>query len=459
MPRKFIFGDKAIVANNRAGKAVNIAPAMNLAGGTVNIMIWGEISEWWGVNSRDVYWALKGQNISQINVFISSPGGEIDQAFVIHDMLKGHPANVTAYLVGQCASAATVISCSADNVVMSNQCIFMIHKPSWICWGDADAMRKAGDILDKYQSLIINVYKRKTGLSDAELNTLMDEETWFEPTEALALGFVDKVVDNIEVDFLLPATGTEEANPKEDYYLEDASTYRVAAMAALAKGMRPFNKADIRKFTRKSTNTMFGKDFFSNILNALKSEKALAKNADVEALAETLAEDETLIEDLETAAIEDAVKKEVAKVKPAALTMESLVALVEKAGEDDKAKIAAALNIKPAEAKKPKGGEGADGEEGEEPGDGEEEDEAYGALNKKFEDLQAEFANLKKGGTATAPTNGKPPLKPKKDEGEGNGKVSDAQLKIANDSLAKGYITAEVYEKITGQKAPARKKG
>lgn len=454
MPRKFIFGDKAVVAHNRAGKAVNIAPAMNLAGGTVNIMIWGEISEWWGVNSRDVYWALKGQNISQINVFISSPGGEIDQAFVIHDMLKGHPANVTAYLVGQCASAATVISCSADVVVMSNQCIFMIHKPSWICWGDADQMRKAGEILDKYQSLIVNVYKRKTGLSDAELNTLMDEETWFEPTEALALGFVDKVVDNIEVDFLLPATGTEEANPKEDYYLEDVSTYRVAATAALAKGMRPFNKADIRKFTRKSTNTMFGKDFFQNILDSLNGKKALAKNANIEELAQDLADDEDLAGELQNEAIADAVKAEVAKVKPAALTMESLVALVEKAGDDDKAKIAAALNIKPAEAKKPKG-EGSEEETGEE----DEQDEAYGALNKKFEDLQAEFANLKKGGTATAPTNGKPPLKPKKDEGEGNGKVSDAQLKIANDSLAKGYITAEVYEKITGQKAPARKKG
>lgn len=457
MPRKFIFGDKAVVAHNRAGKAVNIAPAMNLAGGTVNIMIWGEISEWWGVNSRDVYWALKGQNVSQINVFISSPGGEIDQAFVIHDMLKGHPANVTAYLVGQCASAATVISCSADEVVMSNQCIFMIHKPSWICWGDADEMRKAGDILDKYQSLIVNVYKRKTGLNEAELNTLMDEETWFEPTEALALGFVDKVVDSIEVDFLLPATGTETANPKEDYYLEDASTYRVAAMAALAKGMHPFNKADIRKYSRKSTNTMFGKDFFQNILDVLNGKKALAKNANIEELAQELADDEDLAGELQNEAIADAVKAEVAKIKPAAaLTMESLVALVEKADDDAKAKIASALNLsKPAAAKKPKGeGEGEDGGEDEEE---EETEDAYAALNQKFADLQAEFANLKKGGSATAPTNGKPSLKPKKEDTE-PGKVSDAQLKIANDSLAKGYITPDVYEKITGQKPPARKK-
>lgn len=72
---KASFGKRAVVALDRAGKQVeNITPAMNLAGGTVNVMIFGEISEWWGVNKSDVYWALKDRQISQINVFISSPG-------------------------------------------------------------------------------------------------------------------------------------------------------------------------------------------------------------------------------------------------------------------------------------------------------------------------------------------------------------------------------------------------
>jgi len=458
MPRKFIFGDKAITATNRAGKPVNIAPAMNLAGGTINIMIWGEISEWWGVNSRDVYWALKGQNVSQINVFISSPGGEIDQAFVIHDMLHGHPANVTAYLVGQCASAATIIACSADEVIMSNQCIYMIHKPSWICWGDAEEMKKAAEILDKYQSLIINVYMRKTGMDAAALNTLMNAETWFEPSEALAMGFADKVVESIEVDFLLPTTGAEQ--PQEETTFSNTSTYRVAALAALEKGMRPANKADIRKLKlsrTKSTNVMFGTDFFTNILDFLQGKKALAKNANLDELAEELAEDEELAETLQNSAIENAVNTAVAKVKPTALTMESLVALVEKAGDDDKAKIAKALNIQPAESKKPKAGASAEGDD--EESEEEEGEDALTALTNQFTALQTELANLKKGGSATAPTNGKAPLKAKKDGEESTGKVSDAQLKIANDSLAKGYITAEQYEKVTGQKPPARKKG
>lgn len=454
MPKKFVFGKQAVTAFDRKGKALNVAPAMNLAGGTVNIMIWGEISEWWGVNSRDVYWALKGQNLSQINVFISSPGGEIDQAFVIHDMLLGHPANVTAYLVGQCASAATIVACAADEVVMSNQCIYMIHKPQWVCWGDADAMGKAEEILNKYQSLIVNVYKRKTGMDDKALNDLINEETWFEPTEALALGFVDEIVDSIQVDFLLPTTGADQMAGDEQYTFDNASTYRVAAMAALKQGLRPANKADIRKYSRtKLTNTMFGKDFFTNILNYLHGEKALAKTADVEELAETLAGDEDLVKNLEGAAIKNAVKEEVGKIKPEAITMEGLVALIEKASDEDKSKIAAALNIKPAESKKPT----AKKTDGDEDGDDSEEEEGedFAALNKKFDEMRAELAKLKKGGSPLTDTNGKSSVKPKSGAKE-EGKIPQAQIDIALNALKKGTITREQFKNITGQDVPAR---
>lgn len=453
MPKKFVFGKQAVAAFDRKGKALNVAPAMNIAGGTVNIMIWGEISEWWGVNSRDVYWALKGQNISQINVFISSPGGEIDQAFVIHDMLLGHPANVTAYLVGQCASAATIISCSADEVIMSNQCIYMIHKPQWICWGDADAMGKAQEILNKYQSLIVNVYKRKTGMAADILNDLMNEETWFEPTEALALGFVDRVVDTIEVDFLLPTTGTAQMDNPDTNTFDNTNIYRVAALAALQKGLTPYNKAAARKLSRTKSNTMFGKDFFTNILNFLNGEKALAKNADVDDLAETLAGDEDLAQTLQNSAIESAVNTAVAKVKPTALTMESLVALVEKAGDEDKAKIAAALNIKPAEAKKPAANK-TEGEGGEDDED-EDEDDNYTALKNKLEGALNEIAKLKKGGSPTTDSNGKSSVKPKTGDKE-DGKIPKAQLDIALNALKKNQITREQFKNITGQEAPAR---
>src|SRR5690606_27576607 len=288
-----------------------------------------------------------------------------------------------------------------------------IHKPSWGLWGDADELRKGAEILDKYQSLIINVYKRKTGIEESRLNELMNAETWFEPSEALALGFVDSVVDHIEVDFLLPTTGADSPDTEPSTF-DNVSTYRVAALAALEMGMRPANKADIQKFVpRTKSNTMFGKDFFTNILNFLNGEKALAKNADVDELAQTLADDETLTAGLETSAVAALVKAEVAalvkaevaKNKAEALTIEALAALVEGATPEAKQKIAVALNQKPVEAKKATAKK-ADGDDDEESGDEEEEEDGLAALNKKFGDLQAELAKMKKGGSPTSSTNG-----------------------------------------------------
>lgn len=445
MPRKFIFGNRAIVATNRAGGAVNVGPAMNLAGGTVNIMVWGEISEWWGVNSRDVYWALKGQNISQINVFISSPGGEIDQSFVIHDMLLGHPANVTAYLVGQCASAATIIACAANTTIMSNQCIYMIHKPQWGLWGDADALKKAGEILDKYQDLIVNVYKRKTKMDEDTLNVLMNAETWFEPSEALALGFVDQVVDNIEVDFLLPTAGADPLTTGDSDAFDNVSTYRVAALNALEKGLRPANQADIRNIvSRKSTNNNM-KSFFKSVMNFLVGASALAADVDIDKLAEDLAADKDLANELQTDAIREAVREEVKNQQATALTLEGFLGVINGAKPEDKAKIAAALNLQAPEPPKNEGKEAGKNEADE--------------LRTQIEDLKAEIANLKKPGGSQASTNGGSSIK---DTGKGKTKderAAAARKEIALNSFQNGSITAAQYERITGEQPPRPGKG
>ena len=424
-----------MVVDREGNRSTEITPSVtNIAGGTVNIMVMGEISEWWGVNKHDVYWALKNNpGATQINVYISSPGGEVDTAFVIHDMIKGHSANVTAYLIGQCASAATVISCAANEVIMSEQCLFMIHKPSWICWGDADAMRKGADILDKYQALIINVYKKKTKMDEARLNELMNQETWFEPGEALALGFVDSVVDAIELNFEAPASGDTR---NDGYYLYDsAEEYRVAAFNALEKGLKPF-KGEHKNSPKLST--MFGKDFFSNLLKNLQTSGAVAKDANLDKLATDLAGDEGLVKSLDAAALSEAVEKAVAKATPS-LTIANVLDVVEKSTPEDKAKLAKALNLDPKD---------------------DDDDEEVNPLETKIKDLQDEIAKLKKGGgSGQGASNGKSSTDGKKPtDGEAK-KITKAQRDLLVKSFNEGNISADMFTKLTGEEAPERGRG
>ena len=143
MPReiaKFEFGKNPVMAANAAN------------GGTLNMYVFGEIGNWWGLNKNEVLLSLKGKKYSQINLVISSNGGDLAEALVIRDLLKAYPANVTTYLTGLCASAATILSDAGNHVVMSKMCIFMVHKPlfGWT-GGNADDLRRDADLLDKWE--------------------------------------------------------------------------------------------------------------------------------------------------------------------------------------------------------------------------------------------------------------------------------------------------------------------
>jgi ATP-dependent protease ClpP protease subunit len=453
---KVSFGKKyvhALVDNGQ--QVVNFGPDMNMEGSTVNLMVWGEISEWWGVNKNSVYWALRGKDIAQINVFISSEGGECNEAFVIHDMLKGHPANVTCYLTGWCCSSATVIACAGDRVVMSRQCLYMIHKPSFFMFGgNEDTLLSGAEQLRKYQNIIVQVYARKTGMPVEGLNELVNAETWLEPDEALALGFVDELSDAIEVDFLLPEKNANAAASNEQHlywdYSEDdpydaAKMYRVAACAGLAKGLRPATGADISKFIsntrKKDSTTMSALALFQKAIAVLKGTGAISANADESALAQTLSENPDLLQGFRdetiTATVNASVQSALASRNAAEPpTMAGLLAALEAANDDERKRLSAAL---------------APQSEGEGSTD---EGDALAAIQQTINDLTAKVASMSRSGAGQSTSNGKSSAT------TGNKAEPSAKDKAQKDIAIAAYrnnkISAAVYEQITGEPAPAK---
>ena len=170
---------------------------------TLELFIWGEIGGWFGVYGQDIYLQLQNKEIDLIKVYVSSGGGGILQAFEIHDLLKGHPAKVEVNIFSLAASSATIISMAADVVRMSRQALFMIHEGASYMDGyqNVKDLLKEAEVLQKFNNRIVDVYKRKTGASEETIREFMALETWFEPEEALAAGFIDEVVDFVSVPF------------------------------------------------------------------------------------------------------------------------------------------------------------------------------------------------------------------------------------------------------------------
>ncbi len=166
------------------------------------LMLYGAISNesWFGDEITPKAFAedLAELGGKAINVHINSPGGDVFAAQSIYNQLKAYANNVTVYIDGIAASAATIIACAGDSVVMPDNALFMIHNPSTVVMGDADAMKQAVKTLDKVKETIVNVYLEKVSdkLTDSKISRMMDNETWMTAQEAFDNGFID-VVDKL----------------------------------------------------------------------------------------------------------------------------------------------------------------------------------------------------------------------------------------------------------------------
>jgi ATP-dependent Clp protease protease subunit len=146
-------------------------------------------------NAKGFMADLKQYSGQDLTVWINSYGGDVYAASCIYTALKEHQGNVTAKIDGVAMSAASVIAMAADDLCMSPTAIMMIHNP-WIggIQGESGDLRKYANMLDEVKATIINAYQLKTGKSENEISSLMDQETYMGAKKALSEGFIDKIL-------------------------------------------------------------------------------------------------------------------------------------------------------------------------------------------------------------------------------------------------------------------------
>lgn len=152
-----------------------------------------------GITAKSFQKELADIKASQIDLHINSPGGEVFDGITIYNLIKQHPANVTAYIDGLAASIASVIALAGDTVIMAENALFMIHNPWGFAMGDASEMRKTADLLDKIGGSLVAAYTSKSGKPDDEISALMDAETWMTAQEAKDAGFIDEISEQMDL--------------------------------------------------------------------------------------------------------------------------------------------------------------------------------------------------------------------------------------------------------------------
>jgi len=172
------------------------------------LMLYGEISDtsWYGdeVTPKQFADDLAKCGGKNLTVRINSPGGDVFAAQAIYSQLKNYAGRVTMRIDGMCASAATIIACAGDTVIMPGNTIFMIHNPKSAMLGYFDAVQldKISANLSAVKQTIVNVYLARVqgALSEVQLRHKMDGEEWMTAEKAKEYGFVDEITGEIPIE-------------------------------------------------------------------------------------------------------------------------------------------------------------------------------------------------------------------------------------------------------------------
>lgn len=131
-----------------------------------------------------------------IELHVNSYGGDVKEGVAIYNLLKQHKAEKTCYVDGFAYSIASVICMACDKIVMGLGTSMLIHNMSMYAYGNAETLRKCADDLDVLMDSNRKIYMaRAKNLTEEELSSMMDKETYLTPDQCMEYGFCDEIAD------------------------------------------------------------------------------------------------------------------------------------------------------------------------------------------------------------------------------------------------------------------------
>jgi len=134
-----------------------------------------------------------------LNMIVTSPGGDLNAAFALIDVMRGSAIPIRTIGLGQIASAGLMIFIAGDagmRILTPNTSI-LSHQYSWGAIGKEHELFATVREFDLTTKKMIQHYKKCTGLSEAKIREVLlpPQDVWLSPQEAKKLGLCDDVKD------------------------------------------------------------------------------------------------------------------------------------------------------------------------------------------------------------------------------------------------------------------------
>ena len=208
-----------------------------------------------------------------IELIISSYGGDLDHALAVYKLLKPVSEKITAKVIGKVASAATIILLAADKRIADQDAELLIHFPSTELRGTADELEETAMELRKYEGKLKEIY---SGIAGAE--TLLKEERWLTAKEALDAGLITEIEQTTPLSALKRALVLNSINKQKTQKTENLTIKNVTNMEEVE-----VLKQEIEQLKADKAELIQENEQLKQRLEALVAELESLKNEDAEA--------------------------------------------------------------------------------------------------------------------------------------------------------------------------------
>ena len=133
-----------------------------------------------------------------INIYINSPGGDINALFAIYDTSQYIRNDITTICLGQAASAAAVLLAAGTpgkRMALPHSRV-LLHQPYGQAAGQATDIELAAREIERMRTLLDKILSHHTGQPLERIHDDTDRDFIMDAAEAKAYGIIDEVIEN-----------------------------------------------------------------------------------------------------------------------------------------------------------------------------------------------------------------------------------------------------------------------
>ncbi|RMH27004.1 MAG: ATP-dependent Clp protease proteolytic subunit [Planctomycetota bacterium] len=141
----------------------------------------------------------KGQDI---NFYINSPGGAVDDTLAIYDTMRFLSSDVATYCMGRAYSGAAILLAAGvrgKRFILPHAKV-MIHQPYGGVFGQTEDVRIQAEQIIKEKTELTRILSRHTGQPEERIRADSERDKFFNAGEAKEYGLVDEVIQPPEKD-------------------------------------------------------------------------------------------------------------------------------------------------------------------------------------------------------------------------------------------------------------------